>query len=145
MFRSASHSSYPLDGADPGDEATAGIVAAEQSRAFVDVVSDGQVGWAGPLSHVAARLHGVDLSGEAAWPDPRVRERRPVLRGEVRRRGEIALSAWRAASTVTPKPVKVTLPGPLTRLQVVVIVAPGGRPSSMALPLSNALAGKVID
>jgi 5-methyltetrahydropteroyltriglutamate--homocysteine methyltransferase len=80
----------------------AAIVVAEQSRAFLDVVTDGQVRWSGPLSHVAACLDGV-AAGE-----------RPVLQGDVRRRAAIAVLGYLAAASVTPKPVKVSLPGPAT-------------------------------
>ena len=38
----------------------------------------------------------------------------------------------------------VTVPGPLTLLHVVVNVLPAGNPSSLAVPLSDALAGNVI-
>ena len=114
MIRSASHSSYPVAAEEARDETTAAIAVAEQSRAFVDVVTDGQVLWTGPLSQVAAHLAGVELGEPAAWPDPRVRDRRPVISGEVRRTGAIAVPGWRAAAEVTPKPVKATLPGPVT-------------------------------
>ena len=39
---------------------------------------------------------------------------------------------------------KVTPPGPLNLLHVVVSVLPAGRPSSLAVPLSEAVAGRVI-
>jgi 5-methyltetrahydropteroyltriglutamate--homocysteine methyltransferase len=39
---------------------------------------------------------------------------RPVLLGEVRRLKAIAVAGYQAASLVTPKPVKVSLPGPAT-------------------------------
>ena len=39
---------------------------------------------------------------------------------------------------------KVTVPGPLTAVHAIVRVAPGGRPSSVTVPLSVAAAGSVI-
>ena len=89
MIRSANHSSYPLHPGESRDEVTEAIVVAEQSRAFLDVVTDGQVRWADPFSHVADCL---------------------------RRRAPIAVEGYRAAAAVTPKPVKVSLPGPTTFL-----------------------------
>jgi len=68
MIRSANHSSYPLGSDDPRDETTLAILVAEQSRAFVDIVTDGHV-----------------------LPD--------------------RVAGYLAAAAVTPKPVKVTLPG----------------------------------
>jgi methionine synthase II (cobalamin-independent) len=84
MIRSANHSSYPVGAADPRDEATQAIVVAEQSRAFLDVVTDGQVRW-----------------------DPAA-----CLDADLRRVAAMAVPGYRAASAVTPKPVKVSLPGP---------------------------------
>jgi hypothetical protein len=56
MIRSANHSSYPIHAGESRDEVTEAIVVAEQSRAFLDVVTDGQVRWSGPLAHPAACL-----------------------------------------------------------------------------------------
>lgn len=84
MIRSANHSSYPLGADDAGDEATQAIVVAEQSRAFLDIVTDGQVRW-----------------------DPAA-----CLDRDLRRIAPLALAGYLAAAAVTPKPVKVSLPGP---------------------------------
>ena len=43
MIRSANHSSYPVPPGEARDEATEAIVVAVQSRAFLDIVTDGQV------------------------------------------------------------------------------------------------------
>ena len=89
MIRSANHSSYPIGTDDPRDEATEAIVVAEQSRAFLDIVTDGQVRWSGPRTHPAS-----------------------CLDGGLRRIAPIAVPGYLAAAAVTPKPVKVSLPGP---------------------------------
>lgn len=90
MIRSANHSSYPLGAGEARDEVAEAIVVAEQSRAFLDVVTDGQVRWSDPIAHVASCLRGSERT-------------RPI-----------ALEAYRAAAQVTLKPVKVSLPGPAT-------------------------------
>ena len=80
MIRSCNHSSYPRVAESPLDQqvrvvlkaaergkATAeevaaaedevsSILVADQSRAFIDVVTDGMVRWEGPLSHLARHL-----------------------------------------------------------------------------------------
>ena len=61
MIRSASHSSYPVDPEDARDETTAAIAVAEQSRAFLDVVTDGQVLWTGPFPRSRR------ISQESSW------------------------------------------------------------------------------
>ncbi len=88
MIHSANHSSYPVGHDDPRDEATEAIVVAEQSRAFLDVVTDGQVRWPDLRAHCAT-----------------------CLDGELRRVAPMTVPGYLAASAVTPKPVKVSLPG----------------------------------
>ena len=88
MIHSANHSSYPVGHGDPRDEATEAIVVAEQSRAFLDVVTDGQVRWPDLRAHCAT-----------------------CLDGELRRVAPMTVPGYLAASAVTPKPVKVSLPG----------------------------------
>jgi len=114
MIRSANHSSYPIHAGESRDEVTEAIVVAEQSRAFLDVVTDGQVRWSGPLAHPAA-----------------------CLDSDLRRIAPIAVPGYVAASAVTPRPVKVSLPGPATlRLHV-------GRSHGALRPLADALAEEV--
>ena len=85
MIRSSNHSSFPRVGESPlyqelrtvlkrrergvatdsdveqtVDEVTT-IVVAQQSRAFIDVVTDGSVRWDGPLSHLAGHLGGIEV------------------------------------------------------------------------------------
>jgi len=91
VIRSAAHSSYPRIGDGAWDQQllavareravgraadadvravedeVAALVVAEQSRAFLDVVTDGLVRWSGPVSHAAARMSGVSLDGIVRW------------------------------------------------------------------------------
>jgi len=129
VIRSANHSSYPLEADDPTVEQLreageaeraalhdelAAIAVAEQSRAFVDVVTDGMTRWSGPLSHVASALDGFDLGDTVDWPGTAVVDRRPVVTGPVRHRRPFLVDDLRAALEVAQKPVKVVLPGPVT-------------------------------
>ena len=87
MIRSANHSSYPLGADEAADDAAQAIVVAEQSRAFVDIVTDGQVRW-----------------------DPAA-----CLDRDLRRIAPMAVPGYLAAAAVTPKPVKVSHQGLCTR------------------------------
>jgi methionine synthase II (cobalamin-independent) len=93
VIRSANHSSYPVGADDLRDEATEAIVVAEQSRAFLDIVTDGQVRWPDARAHFAA-----------------------CVDADLRRVAPMAVPGYVAACAVTPKPVKVSLPGPATLL-----------------------------
>ena len=138
MIRSANHSSYPRIGDSPWDQelrhvarerergladdaavravedAVASMMVAEQSRAFVDVVTDGQVRWSGPFSHVASRLGGVRLGGLSRWFESGLYDRRPVVSGPILREAPILVRDAQQALDVQPKALKVVLPGPVS-------------------------------
>ncbi len=138
MIRSFNHSSYPRVGESPLDQqmrtvlrareraqATdeevaaaaaelTSIVVAEQSRAFIDVVTDGMVRWSGPLSHLAGQLEGFELRGLRRWFDTNFYDRRVAVTGPIRRSGSFMLQDYEVAKGVAQKPVKIGLPGPVT-------------------------------
>ena len=138
MIRSANHSSYPRIGDSPWDQElrrvarererglvddavvhavedeVASMIVAEQSRAFVDVVTDGQVRWSGPFSHVASRLGGVRLGGLTRWFETGLYDRRPVVEGPIVREAAMLVRDAQQAQEVRPKALKVVLPGPVS-------------------------------
>jgi 5-methyltetrahydropteroyltriglutamate--homocysteine methyltransferase len=142
VIRSASHSSYPRIGDSPWDQElrliarereagraddeavrivedeVAAMMVAEQSRAFVDVVTDGQVRWSGPFSHVASRLEGVRLDGLMRWFETGLYDRRPEIVEPIARRAPILVRDAVQALDVRPKTLKVALPGPVTLARV---------------------------
>jgi len=142
VIRSANHSSYPRIGDSPWDQElrrvarerergladdaavhavedeVASMLVAEQSRAFVDVVTDGQIRWSGPFSHVASRLGGVRLGGLSRWFESGLYDRRPVVSGPIVRDAPILVRDAQQALEVRPKVLKVVLPGPVTLAHV---------------------------
>ena len=142
MIRSASHSSYPRIGDSPWDQElrliarereagladdaavqivedeVAAMMVAEQSRAFVDVVTDGQVRWSGPFSHVASKLTGVRLDGLMRWFETGLYDRRPEVFRPILRPAPILVRDAQLALEVRPTALKVALPGPVTLARV---------------------------
>jgi 5-methyltetrahydropteroyltriglutamate--homocysteine methyltransferase len=138
VIRSATHSSYPRIGDSSWDQelrrvarerergladdeavrgvedAVASMIVAEQSRAFVDVVTDGLVRWSGPFSYVAAKLGGVRLDGLMRWFETPLYDRRPVIEGAIVRHAPILVREAQQALDVQPKALKVVLPGPVS-------------------------------
>jgi len=139
LIRAANHSSYPRVGDHPLDQQlrhalrsrdrgaatdaevaavedeVTGIVVAEQSRAFVDIVTDGLVRWEGPLSHVARHLDGLHARDLVRWFDTNFYDRRPEATGPVRRRAPFLVHDYQVAAAVAQTtPVKVVLPGPVS-------------------------------
>jgi 5-methyltetrahydropteroyltriglutamate--homocysteine methyltransferase len=138
LIRAANHSSYPRVGESPLDQQirtalhrrdrgeitdedvraiedeVSTIVVAEQSRAFIDVVTDGMVRWEGPLSHVARHLRGTEPRDLVRWFDTNFYDRRPEVTGPVGWERPFLVHDYEVASAVGNKPVKVVLPGPVT-------------------------------
>ena len=168
MIRSFNHGSYPRVGASPLDQqiraalralergdATAAEVAevadevttiavAEQSRAFIDVVTDGMVRWSGPLSHLAVGLEGLELRGLRRWFRTNFYDRRPAVVAAIRRRGPFLVHDYEVAQRVTRNPIKVVLPGPVTFARSAIDEHYGSR-EAVAEAVARALAEEVAD
>lgn len=137
MIRAANHSSYPRIGDSPLDqqlrtaldarargEATdddvrqvedevTSIVVADQSRAFIGIVTDGMVRWDGPVSHVARHLEGLEPRGWFRWFDTHLHDLRPIVTGPVAHSRPFLVRDYQVAAATAEKPVKITLPGPV--------------------------------
>src|SRR4030095_9750909 len=99
------------------NDATA-LAVAEQMRAGVDIVTDGEMRRESYSNRFATALDGIDLDrpGEAidrtgrAVPVPRII-------GRIRRRAPVEVQHIAFLKRLTDKPIKVTLPGPFTMTQ----------------------------
>lgn len=133
-----SHSSYPRIGDKPaqqrlrraiaardrGEFDDAGVAAAEhacmdevlheQEAAGVDVVTDGQVRWVDPVSHLMGALDGVRLHGLLRFFDTNCYFRQPVVFGPVRNRGAALVDDFRRCALASARIVKPVLTGPYT-------------------------------
>ena len=164
------HSSYPRVGDKPGQQRLRRALAAreraeidaaefaaiekaavdevmhEQEHAGLDVVTDGQIRWYDPISHVMGALDGVRINGLLRYFDTNFYFRQPVVRAAVTRRGPIACDDFRLAAMAARAPVKPVLPGPYTLARLSVI-EPGTYTSVAALAhaLSDALVPEIED
>jgi len=94
----------------------AGVRAAieDQVRAGLDLVTDGQIRWYDPISHLAGKLAGIEINGLLRFFDTNFYFRQPVVKGPLSRREGIILPEFAFAKSVSPKPVKPVLTGPYT-------------------------------
>ena len=92
-----------------------------QAEAGLDLVTDGQVRWHDPISHLAGRLDGVKINGLLRFFDTNTYFRQPVVIGRLAWRASVAAPEYRAAVAAATRPVKPVLTGPYTlaRLSVV--------------------------
>jgi 5-methyltetrahydropteroyltriglutamate--homocysteine methyltransferase len=89
-------------------------VIAEQERAGVDVVTDGQVRWDDILTPFARNMAGFEIGGLLRWFDNNVYYRRPVCIGQLEWRGPSSVEAFKFAAAATSNQVKAVIPGPVT-------------------------------
>jgi 5-methyltetrahydropteroyltriglutamate--homocysteine methyltransferase len=94
-------------------------VMAEQARAGLDAVSDGQVRWHDAVSHRMTRLKGVSAGGLLRYFDTNTYFRQPVVTGvpeggSVAEAGAMLASEVKYARAIGSRPVAIALLGPLT-------------------------------
>ncbi len=111
------------------DEVTAEVIA-EQEAAGLDLVTDGQVRWADPVTYFARGLEGIEVTGLLRYFDTNTYYRQPVACGPVKWKGPITIRDFQFATTKARKPVKTVLPGPATLAS---LAAPGPYASVEAL------------
>jgi 5-methyltetrahydropteroyltriglutamate--homocysteine methyltransferase len=97
------------------DDATR-IVLREQERAGIDIVSDGEQRRKNYVVHHTMNMHGFDY--ETLGEKTTRGGRRTVMAGRcvapIEHRGGVAINDLKFAMAETDRPVKVTLPGPMT-------------------------------
>jgi 5-methyltetrahydropteroyltriglutamate--homocysteine methyltransferase len=124
-----------LAAADRGEKTAADLVYAEsamtrraieeQVRAGLDLVTDGQIRWQDPISHLAGKLRGVKIGGLLRFLDTNTYFRQPVLTARPERAGFLIVEEFRFAcnalgAIATPAgkagrlAVKAVLTGPHT-------------------------------
>jgi 5-methyltetrahydropteroyltriglutamate--homocysteine methyltransferase len=134
----ANHSSYPRIGDSPeyqllrrtiaqweqGEKTDADLQAAEdrltesaladQIDAGLDIVTDGQVRWYDPVSHLAGKLSGIRINGLLRFFDTNTYFRQPAVYSKVERTQPLVVDEFLFARAKSPRPVKPVLTGPLT-------------------------------
>ena len=95
------------------DEVTKEVIH-EQVRAGLDLVTDGQVRWYDPISHIARGLRGFEINGLLRFFDTNFYFRQPVVEGEVRWVKPILVWEFSFAKEISAVPVKPVLTGPYT-------------------------------
>jgi 5-methyltetrahydropteroyltriglutamate--homocysteine methyltransferase len=90
------------------------LALAEQAEAGLDLVTDGQIRWPDPISHLAGKLSGVRINGLLRFFDTNFYFRQPVVQGKVERTEPLLLEEFKFAQEKSMRPVKAVLTGPYT-------------------------------
>ena len=89
-------------------------VIAEQVEADLDIVTDGQIRWNDPLSHLARSLEGTEVNGLLRYFDNNFYYRQPVIVDAVRWQRPILLDDLEFAAAAAERPLKAVITGPVT-------------------------------
>jgi 5-methyltetrahydropteroyltriglutamate--homocysteine methyltransferase len=95
------------------DEVTREVIE-EQIRAGLDLITDGQVRWYDPISHLVRKVEGCRINGLLRYFDTNFYFRQPVVEGRLSRREPMLRGEFRFAKRVSARPVKPVLTGPYT-------------------------------
>ena len=96
------------------EDALTSAALAEQVASGLDIVTDGQIRWYDPISHVAGKLENVSINGLLRFFDTNFYFRQPEIRGAIRWTKSVLRPEYEMASAASPKPVKPVLTGALT-------------------------------
>lgn len=87
---------------------------AEQARAGLDLITDGQIRWEDEVTYFARGLSGITLTGLIRWFDTNTYYRQPVVSGPVTWTAPVTVQDYQFAAGNAPKSLKVVLPGPFS-------------------------------
>ena len=127
------------------EDAMTRLALSEQSDAGLDLLSDGQIRWHDPVSHVARGLAGFRIEGLLRYFDTNTYYRQPAAVGPIGRERPFLVETYRfAAAAAAPRPVKAIVTGPIT-LARLSRDARGGGVHHLALEISSALNREILD
>jgi len=86
----------------------------EQETAGVDQVTDGQIRWYCPFSHMVRKMNGTDINGLVRYFDTNFYFRQPLIHESPERNGSITGPAFEVASSAASTTVRSILTGPFT-------------------------------
>lgn len=119
-------------------------VVAEQAATGIDLVTDGQVRWPDPVSHLMAPLPGVRLNGLLRFFDTNFYYRQPVITGRLARHCAGLAADFRHACSASSRPLKPVLTGPYTLARLSVIATDAyAHFQDLAVDLSTIIAAEV--
>ena len=141
--------------ADRGEIPSSGVVGAEdemtrlaideQATAGMDLLTDGQIRWHDPVSHVAIGLAGFRVEGLLRYFDTNTYYRQPAATGPIGRERSFLVDAYRfAAAAAAPRPVKAIVTGPLTIARLARDPRHRGV-RDLSLQIASALSREILD
>jgi 5-methyltetrahydropteroyltriglutamate--homocysteine methyltransferase len=97
------------------------LAISEQVEAGLDLVTDGQIRWYDPLSHIAGKLEGIKINGLLRFFDTNFYYRQPVVSGQITHKKTILVDDYCFAQSISSKPVKPVVTGPYTLAKLSIV------------------------
>jgi 5-methyltetrahydropteroyltriglutamate--homocysteine methyltransferase len=127
------------------EDETAVAVVREQAAAGLDVVTDGQVRWYDPISHLARHLESVQVNGLLRYFDTNFYFRQPVVTGPLRRTRPVLRREFETVRAATDRVVKPVLTGPYSLACGSIVEGGYQTRRALAMAYAEALAQEVAD
>jgi 5-methyltetrahydropteroyltriglutamate--homocysteine methyltransferase len=93
----------------------------EQEEAGLDLVTDGQISWYDPVSHLAGKLEGVKINGLLRFFDTNFYFRQPIITAKLGWKGPWVQDEFVFAKKNSKKQVKQVLTGPYTLAKLSIV------------------------
>jgi len=85
-----------------------------QAKAGIELVTDGQIRWNDPVSHVLGSVAGVEIGSLTRFFDTNYYYRQPIIREKLSWQRPVLLDEFIFARSVSERPVKPVITGPYT-------------------------------
>lgn len=117
----------------------------DQWNAGIDCVTDGQIRWNDPVSHLAGKLQGARIDGLLRFFDTNFYFRQPVVRGKIERIQPLMTEEFQWAAKRSRQPVKAVLTGPYTLARLSIRENGSASNDDLAMAYAEALAAEVAE
>ena len=117
----------------------------DQVTSGMDLVTDGQIRWYDPISHLAGKCQNIHVNGLLRFFDTNFYFRQPVVQGPIRWTRPVLRPEYEMARAISAKPVKPVLTGALTLARHSVVEHPAYQKDfrSLVLDYNEAVAQEV--
>ncbi|HET9177290.1 MAG TPA: hypothetical protein VFQ24_02925 [Terriglobia bacterium] len=138
---------------DRGERTDADVRAAEnqlvllaledQQKAGIDILTDGQIRWNDPVSHLAGKLQGVHTNGLLRFFDTNFYFRQPLVRGRIEQTQPLIVEEFQWAAHRSIQPVKPVVTGPYTLASLSICDNGSANKDGLIMGYAQALAAEV--
>lgn len=85
-----------------------------QTRSHIELVTDGQISWHDPISHILAPISGVEIGSLIRFFDTNCYYRQPIIKNKLSWQEPVLLREFNYAKDISIRPVKPVITGPYT-------------------------------